>query len=70
MVVLLASAWLAGCTSSTEFGACIGAFDEKKPGLEYKVSGWNVAMGILFAEMIIPPVLVITDETFCPVGRK
>lgn len=27
-----------GCTSRTEFGPCIGAFDEKSPGLIYKVS--------------------------------
>ncbi len=61
---------LAGCTSSNEFGKCIGIGDERKPNLEYKISGWNVAMGIIFFEVIIPPILVLTDETFCPVGKK
>jgi len=60
----------AGCTSQTDFGPCIGAFDEKDPALTYKVSGWNIGMGLLFSEFIIPPVVVVVDETFCPVGRK
>ena len=61
---------LVGCTSRTDLGPCIGAFDERDPNLIYKVSGWNIAMGIIFMEMIIPPVIVIADETLCPVGRK
>ncbi len=67
IVMLLAAA---GCTSSTEYGRCIGAFDDKDPALTYKVSGWNVAMGVVFAELIVPPIVVLVDETLCPVGRK
>lgn len=61
---------LAGCTSSTEHGPCIGAFDEKNPKLEYKVSAWNAALAILFFGLVLPPVFVVVDETFCPVGKK
>lgn len=61
---------LAGCTSETGFGPCIGAFDDRDPALIYKVSGWNVAMGIVFFELVFPPVIVVADETLCPVGRK
>lgn len=61
---------IAGCTSRNEFGPCIGAFDDKDPHIIYKVSGWNLAMGLIFIEMILPPILVVTDETFCPIGKK
>lgn len=67
LLVLLA---LAGCTSKTEFGECVGMMDDKKPGLEYKASGWNIAMGIIFVELIFPPVLVVVDQFHCPVGKK
>lgn len=60
----------ASCTSETDFGPCIGAFDEKDPGLIYKMSGWNIAMGIIFFELIVPPIIVVVDETLCPIGRK
>jgi len=61
---------LTGCTSATQFGPCVGAFDEKKPDLEYKVSGWNLAMALIFFELVAPPIQVVVDETFCPVGKK
>jgi len=61
---------LSGCTSKTEYGACIGAFDDKDPNLIYKVDASNVVIAIVFSELIAPPVYVIMDETLCPVGRK
>ena len=70
LVATLCVLLLAGCTSRTEFGPCIGLADDKDPKLIYKVSGWNIAMGIIFIEMIVPPILVATDETFCPIGKK
>jgi hypothetical protein len=61
---------LAGCTNHTDFGPCVGLGDDKNPALEYKVSAWNVAMGVIFIELVAPPIFVVVDETFCPVGKK
>jgi hypothetical protein len=61
---------LSGCAISNEFGKCVGVADEKRPDLEYKLSVWNLAMGVIFFEVIIPPIVVLADETFCPVGKK
>lgn len=61
---------LAGCTSSTEYGQCIGAFDDRDPKLTYKISVWNAFLGLFFAGTIIVPVWVIANETLCPEGRK
>ncbi len=68
---LLASLALcvSGCTSKTDFGPCIGAFDDKDPSLIYKANGWNIAMGVVFVELIVPPIIVIVDETLCPIGH-
>lgn len=69
-MIIAAVMLLSACTSSTEYGKCVGAFDEKDPKLEYKVSAWNLAIGIIFFELVAPPIFVVVDETFCPVGRK
>jgi hypothetical protein len=61
---------LAGCTSHTEFGPCIGAFDDRDPKLAYKVSVWNAFLGIIFIETIIVPIWIIVDETLCPIALK
>lgn len=61
---------LVGCTSSTEHGPCIGAFDDRDPKLTYKVSVLNVFLAIIFVETIIVPIWVVVDETLCPIGRK
>lgn len=70
LIVILAFALLAGCTSQTEFGPCVGIADDKDPALIYKVSVWNAFLGIFFFELIVPPIIVLVDETFCPVGKK
>lgn len=73
LVLLLASATISGCRSSTEYGDCVGAFDtdERNPDLSYKVSKRNVILGALFFEFFfIPPAIVLAEETFCPVARK
>lgn len=69
-VAVLLISLLAGCTSSTEFGPCIGAFDDKNPKLVYRVSAWNLVVGIMTFSLIAPPVFVIVEQTFCPVGIK
>lgn len=61
---------IAGCTSSTKYGDCVGIGDEKDPSLVYKVSTWNIIVGIFGIELIAPPVIVLVDEFYCPVRKK
>jgi hypothetical protein len=60
----------AGCTTRTEYGECIGVLQDKKPDLEYKLSGWNTVLAIVFSETIVVPIVVVADEFQCPVGKK
>ncbi len=69
IVSLLSIALLSGCTSKTDFGKCVGLGEKQDPKLEYKVSGWNLFVGIVFIELILPPILVATDELYCPVAK-
>jgi len=69
-VLLISLLLLAGCTSKTEYGPCIGAFDDRNPKLEYKMSFNNLVVGALFFELILPPISVVVNETFCPIGVK
>lgn len=68
-VVMCSVLLFAGCTTRTEFGPCVGIGEKQNSQLDYKLSGWNIAMGVIFFEMIAPPILVLTDETYCPVGK-
>lgn len=61
---------LSGCTSRTSVGECVGAFDERDPHLIYKLSIWNTFLAVFFVELVVPTIVVIADETSCPVGRK
>lgn len=70
LAALLLIATTASCVSRTEYGECIGVFDEGDSKLRYKPSGWNIAMGIIFIETIFVPIIVIFDQTKCPVGTK
>jgi hypothetical protein len=70
IVALMILAALAGCTDKTPFGECIGAFDDKKPELEYKLSVKNVVLATIFFETAFVPVIVIAEQTHCPVGAK
>ena len=67
-IALLMILTLAGCTTETQYGQCIGAFDDKNPALTYKPSGWNIGLAVVFVETIIVPIVVIMDETLCPNG--
>ena len=70
VTALLAASLLAGCTSSTQYGRCIGVNDNENPKLEYDVSAWNAFLGVIFVETIIVPLVVIFDKAKCPVGPK
>jgi len=70
LVSLMLVALLAGCTSQTHFGPCVGIADEKNPNFVYKVSAWNLVLGLVFFSLIAPPVFVVVDEFYCPVGVK
>ena len=70
LLIALAAMFLAGCTENTQYGDCIGIADEKDPTLIYKVDTWNAVLGIVFIETVIVPIIVLTTETFCPVGKK
>lgn len=62
---------LTACTSSTQYGECVGVMDEKLPNLEYRVSTRNVVLGLLGAQLLlIPPAIVVLDELSCPIGVK
>jgi hypothetical protein len=63
-------AMMVGCTSSTQYGQCIGLGEEPDPRLNYKVSAQNLAVGLIFIETIIVPVFVAADQFYCPTGVK
>lgn len=69
LIAALAAA-LTGCTSTTQFGDCIGAGADEDPALRYKVNTWNVIVAILFVETIVVPVVVVLEESYCPVSKK
>ena len=69
LLAILALVVLSSCTDKTEFGPCIGAFDDKRPDLVYKASANNIFWGIVGWEIIAPPVIVLLEQTYCPVGR-
>ena len=68
--ILALTLTLSACTTHTEFGPCIGAFDDRDPKLTYKMSAWNVFLSVFFIQTIIVPVLVVTDNARCPVAPK
>lgn len=65
-----------GCESHREIQghhvSCLGLDDlnRRDPAYDYELSTLNVIMGILFVEMLIPPIIVALDETYCPVERS
>jgi hypothetical protein len=61
---------MGGCASKTEHGECIGINDKENPKLEYKYSARNIAIGVIFIELVAPPIIVVLNELRCPVGPK
>jgi hypothetical protein len=68
-LVLMMSAFLIGCTSSTHLGQCIGVTQEPTPGLIYKASYWNLFLAFIFSETIVVPLVVVFDAIKCPVEK-
>lgn len=63
---------LAGCESEREMPdgkveQCIGINDTPKPNIQYKFSAQNIIIGVIFFEMVAPPVIVALNELQCPV---
>ena len=71
LIILAAAAmvFLSGCESRTDYGDCVGIGDHQKKNLEYKLSPRNIVIGVVFFELIAPPVYVLVDETYCPIGN-
>jgi len=62
------------CTTSVEIGGrdvpCLGIGEDADPRYRYDVDAWNVAGGIIFFGLIVPPVIVLADGWRCPVGMR
>jgi hypothetical protein len=61
---------LVGCTGRTQLGECIGINDHENPKLEYNYSAWNIALGALFSETIVVPLVVVFADLKCPVATR
>lgn len=59
-----------GCEKENQYGKCVGIDEDKNPNLTYKISTRNVILGVLFFEILIPPIVVLASETYCPTGYK
>ena len=60
---------VAGCTSHTSYGGCVGVDDsERDPTLRYHLSIRNVIVGTVLFETLIVPVVVLADQLYCPDG--
>jgi hypothetical protein len=78
MLMILPLFLLTGCVSEVTLPgestpvSCVGfnSQDERDSTLVYKVSTRNLVVGIIFVEMIAPPVIVALNELWCPVRRK
>ncbi len=69
MIIALAALLASGCTYHTEHGPCVGAFDAKRPDRVYKVHVENIFWAVVGFGLIYPPIKVLVDATFCPVGK-
>jgi hypothetical protein len=59
-----------GCVSRTEYGECVGLFDDRDPSLRYETSVRNVVIGAVLIETLIVPAFVVATQWHCPVGTK
>jgi hypothetical protein len=66
-VLLLAAA---GCDKATPLGPCVGLNGVERPELRYEYSAKNIILGIVFFEVVAPPVIVVLNELKCPVSTK
>lgn len=68
IALLLVSA--VGCSTSTKYGDCVGLMDTKDKSLNYETSIWNIAVGFIFSETLIVPVMVVAKQLECPVSKR
>lgn len=76
VVVLLTS--LTGCEARTKTINNVtyrdyGVFnqdDNKNPNIQYEPNWWNIVIGIVFFELIVPPIYVFGFHMMEPVGPK
>ena len=61
---------LTACTSETHLGRCVGAFEDKDPDLIYKAKTSNIVVAVVFSELIVPPIIVVLNEVYCPIDTK
>lgn len=69
-LILAMALTFSACTSSTQYGECIGINDDENPALRYEYSAWNIIVGVIFVETIFVPALVVLNDLKCPVGKK
>ncbi len=69
-IVALFLLCLVGCESETAHGQCVGVSDDKDPNLTYKVSVRNAVLSVIFVELVFPPIVMLVNETYCPVSKK
>lgn len=46
---------------------CVGVLEDRNPNVKYKLSTRNLIVGFVFLEMVIPPIVILANETLCPV---
>ncbi len=68
VLAVAAMVLLAGCTSSTRYGDCVGVLEDKDPTLAYSADVGNIVLGILFFETVVVPAVVVLAQLECPTG--
>lgn len=69
IAILVLALFLSACTSSNKYGECRGVGD-RSPGIEYRMSGWNFFLAILFSETIAIPAWIVLTCIYCPTGNE
>lgn len=67
-----------GCTAprrvvnNTEYSdyGILNEDDVKSPNIQYEPNWWNIFLGVVFFELIIPPIYVFGYHLMRPVGPK
>lgn len=70
IILCLIGIFTTSCTEKTEFGKCVGLAEDKDPTKIYNLSAYNIFWGIIGFELIFPPIDVLVNKIYCPVGSK
>lgn len=70
LLVLMMLIPLSACQYNTEYGECIGLDDDQNPALVYDLSTRNIVLGVVFSQMLVPPIYVALEATHCPVRKR